>query len=73
MKYLNRRRSLYLIATINQIPIKRALVDIGASANLIPMSTLEAAKISESKIQGFPIEVTEFDKRGECTVGYMQL
>ena len=33
-------RPLYLAASINQIPIKRALVDIGASVNLIPLSTL---------------------------------
>ena len=34
------RRLLYLVASINQIPIKRALVDTGASVNLIPLSTL---------------------------------
>ena len=33
------RRPLYLAASINQIPIKRALVDIGASVNLILLST----------------------------------
>ena len=36
-------RPLYLTAFINQIPIKRALVDTGASINLIPLSTLQAA------------------------------
>ena len=44
------RRPLYLAASINQIPIKRALVDTGASVNLIPLSTLQAAEISEKKI-----------------------
>ena len=34
------RRPLYLAASINQISIKRALVDTGASVNLIPLSTL---------------------------------
>ena len=34
-------RPLYLAASINEIPIKRALVDIGASVNLIPLSTLQ--------------------------------
>ena len=39
--YLDHRRPLYLAASINQIPIKRALVDTGASVNLIPLSTLQ--------------------------------
>ena len=34
------RRPLYLVASRNQIPIKRALVDTGASINLIPLSIL---------------------------------
>ena len=45
------RRPLYLAASINQIPIKRALVDTGASENLIPLSTLQAVGISKRKIQ----------------------
>ena len=48
--YLDHQRSFYLAASINQIPIKRALVDIGASVNLIPLSTLQAAGISKRKI-----------------------
>ena len=50
--HLNHRRPLYLAASINQIPIKRALVDTGASVNLIPFSTLQVTGISERKIQG---------------------
>ena len=50
--YPNHRRPFYLVATINQIPVKRALVDMGASINLIPLSTLQAARIPESNIQG---------------------
>ena len=38
--YLNHKRPFYLVASINQIPIKRALVDTGASVNLISLSTL---------------------------------
>ena len=48
--YPDHKRSLYLAASMNQIPIKRALVDIGASVNLIPLSTLQATGISERKI-----------------------
>ena len=59
--YPNHRRPLYFAASINQIPIKRALVDTCASVNLIPLNTLQAAGISERKIQGYPIKVTGFD------------
>ena len=44
--YLDHRRTLYLVASINQIPIKRALVDTGTSVNLIPLSILQAAGLS---------------------------
>ena len=67
------RRPLYLAASINQISIKRALVDIGAFVNLIPLSTLQAAGISKRKIQGCPMEVTGFGERGEYTAGHIQL
>ena len=71
--YLDHRRLLYLAASINQIPIKKALVDTGASVNLIPLSTLQAAGISERKIQGCLMEVTGFGGRGEYTIGHIQL
>ena len=44
------RRPLYLAASLNQIPIKRALIDTGAFVNLIPLSTLQAVGILERKI-----------------------
>ena len=69
--YPDHRRPLYLAASINQIPIKRALVDIGASVNLIPLNTLQATGISERKIQGCPMEVTRFGGRGEYTAGHV--
>jgi len=71
--YPDHRRPFYLAASINQIPIKRALVDTGASVNLISLSTLQMAGISERKIQGCPMEVTGFDGRGEYTAGHIQL
>lgn len=48
--YSNHKRPLYLAAYINQIPIKRALVDTGTSVNLIPLYMLQAARIPKSKI-----------------------
>ena len=65
--YFDRRRPLYLVASINQVLIKRALVDTGASVNLIPLGTLQAAGISKRKIQGCPMELTRFRIRGENT------
>ena len=68
--HLDHRKPLYLEASINQIPIKRALVDTGASVNLILLSTLQATGISERKIQGCLMEVTGFGGRGEYTAGH---
>ena len=48
--YSDHMRPLYLAASINQIPIKRAQVDKGALVNFIPLNTLQAAGISKSKI-----------------------
>ena len=71
--YLDHKRPLYLAASINQISIKRALVDTGAFINLIPLSTLQVEGISERKIQGCPMEVTGFGGKGEYTTGDIQL
>ena len=73
VRYPDHRRPLYLAASINQIPIKRALVDTSTSMNLIPLSTLQAAGISKRKIQGCPMEVTGFGGGGEYTAGHIQL
>ena len=69
--YPDHKKPLYLAASINQILIKRALVDIGASINLIPLNTLQAIGISERKIQGCPMEVTRFGRRDEYTAGHV--
>ena len=71
--YPDHRRPLYLAAFINQIPIKRALVDTVASVSLIPLSTLQAVGILKRKIQGCPMEVIGFGGRSEYTAGHIQL
>ena len=48
-------------------------MDTGASVNLISLSTLQAAGISERKIQGCPMEVTGFRGKGEYIAGHIQL
>ena len=71
--YSDHRRSLYLVASINQISIKKALVDTSALINHIPLGTLQAVGISKGKIQGCPMEVTRFGEIGEYTTGNIQL
>ena len=73
MGYPDHRRPIYFAASINQIPIKRELVNTGASVNLIPLSTQQAAGISERKIQGCLMEVTGFGGKGKYTAGHIQL
>ena len=69
--YSDHRRPFYLAISINQIPIKRALVDMGTSVNLIPLSTLQAAGILERKIQGCLKKVTGFGGRCEYITGHI--
>ena len=50
--YPDHRRPLYLAASINQIPIKRALVDTSVSVNLIPLSTLQVEEFQKERFRG---------------------
>ena len=69
--YSDHRRPLYLVASINQISIKRAVVDTSASVNLIPLIMLQATGIPKSNIQGCLTEVTGFRGRSEYTAGHI--
>ena len=60
VQYLDHRHPLYLSATINEVQVRRALVDTGSCINLIPLSTIQAAEISQKKIQGAPIKIKGF-------------
>ena len=73
MGYPDHKRPLYLATSINQVPVKRALVHTSASENLLPTSTLQAVGISANKIQGYPMTVTGFGGKGEYTIGYVKL
>ena len=66
-------RPLYLMDTINGVQIRRALVDIGTSLNLIALSTLEAVGLASRRILGAPMEITGFRGSTESTEGYVQL
>ena len=63
----------YIVAQINDVQIRRALVDTGASLNLVPTNTLKATRIPLNKIAGAPIEVFGFARIHECTIGSIQL
>ena len=73
VQYPDHRRSLYPPATINEVQVRRALVDTGSCINLIPLSTIQAAEISQKKIQGAPMEIKGFGSMGEYTKGHIQL
>uniref|UniRef100_A0A2N9F9L1 Uncharacterized protein n=1 Tax=Fagus sylvatica TaxID=28930 RepID=A0A2N9F9L1_FAGSY len=60
VQYPDHRRPLYLSATINEVQVRRALVDNGSCINLIPLSTIQAAEIPQKKIQGAPMEIKGF-------------
>ena len=66
-------RPLYIATQINDVHIRRALVDTGASLNLILTSTPKAVGIPLSRIAGAPIEVFDFARIHECTIGSIQL
>ena len=50
VKHLDHHKPLYLMATINSVQIRRALVDIGLSLNLIALSTLKAMGLTDRRI-----------------------
>ena len=58
VEHPDHRRPLFLMATINGVQIKRALVDIKASLNLIALSTLEAMGLTSKRILRAPMGLT---------------
>ena len=58
VEHPNHRRPFYLMATINGVQIRKALVDMRASLNLIALSTLEAVSLTGRKNLGAPMEIT---------------
>ena len=60
VEHPDHHRPLYLMATINGVQIRRALVDTRASLNFITLSTLEAVGLVDRRILGAPMEITGF-------------
>ena len=71
VEHPDHRRPLYLMATINGVQVRRALVDTGASLNLIALSTLEAMGLTGRRILGAPIKITRFGGSTESTERYV--
>ena len=63
IEHPDHRRPFYLMATINGVQIRRALVDTGALLNLIALSTLKAVGLVNRRILGAPMEITGFEDR----------
>ena len=60
VEHPDHRRPLYLMATINGVQVRKALVETGASLNLIALNTLKAIGLTGRRILGAPIEITGF-------------
>ena len=73
IEHPDHRRPLYLMATINGVQIRRALVDIGVLLNLIILRTLEAVGLTGKRILRAPMEITGFGGSTKSTEGYVQL
>ena len=73
VEHPDHRRPLYLLATINSVQIRKALVNTGASLNLIALSTLKAMGLASKRILGSPKEIIGFEGSAKSTEGYVQL
>ena len=73
VEYPDHRKPLYLTATINGVQIKRALINTGASLNLIVLSTLEVVGMVGKRIMGALMKITGFGGATESTKRYAQL
>ncbi|CAL2277936.1 unnamed protein product [Prunus armeniaca] len=71
--YSEHRRPLYLEGQINDVFIRRALVDTGSSVNILPLSVLTAAGIPLSKIVQSQTNISGFGNKSEVTVGHLQV
>lgn len=57
--------------TINDVQIRRALIDTRVSVNLSALSTLEVVGMTSRRIIGAPVEITGFWRAIESTEGYV--
>ena len=71
VEHPDHRRPIYLMAITNGVQVRRTLIDIGASLNLIALSTLQAIGLTGQRILGASMEITRFEGSAESTEGYV--
>ncbi|KAK9932278.1 hypothetical protein M0R45_019524 [Rubus argutus] len=73
VSFPDHRRPLYVEAQINDVFVRRALVDTGSSLNIIPLYVLKAARIPQSRIVKSEMKISGFAEADEVSIGYIQL
>ena len=63
VQYPDHKRSMYVSTMINEVHVRRALINTGPSLNIVPLRTFVTMGISQIKIQGLPMEITR-SRRG---------
>ena len=71
VEHPDHRKPIYLMAITNGVQVRRTLINIGASLNLIALSTLQAIGLTSKRILGAPMEITGFEGSVESTEGYV--
>ena len=71
VEHPDHRKPIYLMAITNGVQVRRTLINIGASLNLIALSTLQAIGLTGKRILGAPMEITGFKGSAESTEGYV--
>lgn len=69
----NHNRPLYVIANVNGVELRRAMLDPGSSINIISLSTLDAVGVPRDNIIRQPIEVSSFRGHKTYTFGFGNL
>ncbi|XP_048430770.1 uncharacterized protein LOC125472861 [Pyrus x bretschneideri] len=67
------RRPVYLEGQINDIYIRRALVEIGSSVNILPLVVLTAAGVPTSKVVGSQISINGFGNSSKKTIRSIEI
>ena len=66
-------RPLYVTAIINGVSFPRALMDGGASINIMPISTLYETGIDQEKVVPVPLVISGFDNARTQSIGYVNV
>lgn len=70
--YPDHKRSLYLEAC-NDVHIRKALVDMGSSVNVITLAILTVARIPQKRVTKMEIQISCFGNSTETSIGCIML